>query len=141
MGCTVNGYSSDITITAYFGKPSEKFIEYYQAVLDANVLAEQNISAKMTARQADAIARDFLKAKGLDEYFTHSLGHGIGLDVHEYPTLSPKKDDELEDGMVFSVEPGVYLDGEFGIRIEDTVLLQGGRVERLFTDDKNLKIL
>ena len=95
----------------------------------------------MTARQADAIARDFLKAKGLDEYFTHSLGHGIGLDVHEYPTLSPKKDDELEDGMVFSVEPGVYLDGEFGIRIEDTVLLQGGRVERLFTDDKNLKIL
>ncbi len=141
MGCTVNGYCSDITRTAFFGKPSQKFIDYYQAVLDANVYAEQNISVGMTAKQADAIARTVLKEKGLDNYFTHSLGHGIGLDIHEYPTLSPKRKDELKNGMVFSVEPGVYIDGEFGIRIEDTVVLQDGRVQRLFTDDKNLKIL
>lgn len=141
MGCTVNGYCSDLTRTAFFGTPSEKFKNYYQAVLDANVRAEQNISSGISGKTADALARDYLKKNGLDKYFTHSLGHGIGLDVHEYPTLSPKREDELKDGMVFSVEPGVYLDGEFGIRIEDTVMLENGKVKRLFTDDKNLIIL
>jgi Xaa-Pro aminopeptidase len=92
-------------------------------------------------KQADAFARDYLKEQGLDKYFTHSLGHGIGLDIHEYLALSPKSSDVLTNGMVFSIEPGVYFDNEFGIRIEDTVKLCNGKVERLFTDDKNLIIL
>ena len=113
----------------------------YLAVLKANVLAEEQIRSGMSGKQADGIAREYLKSQGLDGYFTHSLGHGIGLDIHEYPTLSPKKDDELKDGMVFSIEPGVYVDGELGIRIEDTVMLKDGKVERLFTDDKKLIII
>lgn len=140
-GCTVNGYCSDITRMAYYGTPTEKFNQSYLAVLKANVLAEEQIRSGMSGKQADGIAREYLKSQGLDGYFTHSLGHGIGLDIHEYPTLSPKKDDELKDGMVFSIEPGVYVDGELGIRIEDTVMLKDGKVERLFTDDKKLIII
>lgn len=141
MGCTVDGYCSDLTRTAYFGNPDEEFRKCYQAVLKANVLAEEQIGSGMNGKQADAIARSSLKGDGLDEYFTHSLGHGIGLDVHEYPTLSPKREDVLMDEMVFSIEPGVYLNEKFGIRIEDTVILENGKVKRLFTDDKNLIIL
>ena len=77
----------------------------------------------------------------MSQYFTHSLGHGIGLEVHEYPTLSPKCDDVLKNNMVFSIEPGVYFDGQFGIRIEDTVVLTKNGIKRLFTDDKKLVIL
>ncbi|MBQ8426610.1 MAG: aminopeptidase P family protein [Clostridia bacterium] len=141
MGCTVNGYCSDITRTAFFGTPDKEFLDCYQAVLAANVMAEEKIYSGVSGKEADAFARDFLKEKGLDKYFTHSLGHGIGLDIHEYLALSPKSSDILTDGMVFSVEPGVYFDGEFGIRIEDTVTLNNGKVERLFTDDKKLILL
>lgn len=141
MGCTINGYCSDLTRTAYFGTPHKKFAECYQAVLRANLLAEEKICSGISGKQADAVAREYLKQKGLEKYFTHSLGHGIGLDVHEYIALSPKSTDNLIDGMVFSVEPGVYFDEEFGIRIEDTVTIKNGRIERLFTDDKKLIIL
>lgn len=141
MGCTVNGYCSDITRTAFFGKPDEKFLDCYQAVLTANQIAINNIRFGTSGKEADAYARDYLKEKELDKYFTHSLGHGIGLDVHEYLALSPKSSDTITNGMVFSIEPGVYFDGEFGIRIEDTVTLCEGKVKRLFTDDKKLIIL
>ena len=79
--------------------------------------------------------------KNLDKYFTHSLGHGVGIEIHEYPTLSKRCDAILKENTVFTVEPGVYFDGEFGIRIEDTVVLDSGKVERLYTDDKELLIL
>ena len=141
MGCTVDGFCSDLTRTSYFGKPTEKFIKCYQAVKEANEIAEQKIKSGETAKQADAYARKHLKEYGIDKYFTHSLGHGLGLYVHEYPALSKRRNDKLKTGMVFTVEPGVYFDGEFGIRIEDTVLLTENGVKRLYSDDKELLIL
>lgn len=140
-GCLYKGYCSDLTRTCFFGVPDKKFIDYYNAVLKANLLAQENIKNLTTAKEADGFARDYLKTKGLSEYFTHSLGHGVGLEIHEYPRLSFKSDAVLQNDMVFTIEPGVYLDGEFGIRIEDTVLLNDGKVERLFSDDKNLLII
>lgn len=141
MGALFNGYCSDLTRTAFYGEPSQKFLSAYAAVLNANLSAEREITAGMTGSQADKIARDLLTAAGYGQYFTHSLGHGVGLEIHEYPYLSPKRDNLLEEGNVFTVEPGVYIDGEFGIRIEDTVVMRGGKVERLFDDDKSLKII
>lgn len=140
-GCKVNGYCSDLTRTAFFGKPTEKFLKCYNAVLKANELAVENIRAGMTTDKADSIAREYLNENGLGGYFTHSLGHGVGLEIHEFPALSPRKSDELKDGTVFTIEPGVYIDGEFGVRIEDTVVLSDGKVKRLFTDDKGLLII
>ena len=86
-------------------------------------------------------ARNLFKSLGVDQHFTHSLGHGLGLEIHEYPTISPKNNDLLQEGTAFTIEPGVYFDGEYGIRIEDTVALVDGKVERFFTDDKKLIIL
>jgi len=140
-GCKVNGYCSDITRTAFFGEPSEKFLSVYNAVLSANLTAIEKIKDGTNTLDADAFARNLLKEKGYGENFTHSLGHGVGLEIHEFPTLSPKKSDTLSNGMVFTIEPGVYLGGEFGVRIEDTVALINGKVERLFTDSKELKII
>ena len=141
MGCTCNGYCSDITRTAFFGKPSQKFVDDYNLVLKANIYAEENIVDGIDGVVADGYARNLLKEYNLDQYFTHSLGHGIGLEVHEFPALSKKSKDKLVNGMVFSVEPGVYFNGQYGIRIEDTVALVDGKVERFFTDDKKLIIL
>jgi len=108
---------------------------------EAQAAAEENILSNVSGIYADKIARDCLNKLGFGEYFTHSLGHGIGLEIHETPYLSKKSTDKLTDNMVFSVEPGVYFNGKFGIRIEDTVILQDGKVQRLFNDDKNLIIL
>lgn len=140
-GCKVNGYCSDLTRTAFFGSPSKKFLDCYQAVLKANLIAEENIKDGTTCKQADAFARDHLKQHDLDVFFTHSLGHGLGLEVHEYPRLSPKGEGVLKNNIAFTVEPGVYFNGEFGIRIEDTVALIDGKLERMFSDDKKLIIL
>ncbi len=140
-GAKYKGYISDITRVAFFGEPSREFIEIYDAVLSANLLAEEKIVSGAYSDEADKIVRDYLEEKGLKEYFTHSLGHGVGLEVHEAPTLSPKRRMELREGTVFTIEPGVYLDGKFGVRIEDTVTLRDGKVERLFTDNKKLLII
>ena len=141
FGCKVNGYCSDLTRTVFFGKPTEKFCECYQKVLNANSLAIENIKENMLCNKADAIARDYFKQSHLAEYFTHSLGHGVGEEIHEYPTLSPKSLSLIKENMVFTIEPGLYFDGEFGIRIEDTVLMKHGKVQRLYDDDKKLLIL
>jgi Xaa-Pro aminopeptidase len=141
MGALVNGYMSDITRTVFFGEPDQEFIDRYRAVLYANVIAEQKIVAGVTAKEADAFARDYLKEEGLAEYFTHSLGHGVGYEIHEFPTLSKRCEEKLKENMVFTVEPGVYFDGQYGIRIEDTVVMKNGRVSRLFSDDKSLYIV
>jgi Xaa-Pro aminopeptidase len=96
----------------------------------------------MTGKEADAIARDSLKADGYGELFTHSLGHGIGLNVHEAPGVSPRGEVALEDGMVFSDEPGVYQAGEYGIRIEDTVTLKDGKIKSfMYKTSRELLIL
>ncbi len=141
MGCKVNGYASDLTRTAFFGTPNLEFLRVYNSVKKANLVAEQNIFDGISVKEADELARQSLVVDGYGEFFTHSLGHGVGLDIHEPPTLSPKGNGTLCENTVFTIEPGVYLDGKFGVRIEDTVVIKNGKVKRLFTDDKELIIL
>lgn len=144
FGCKKSGYCSDITRTFLFGddKKHEEFKKAYDAVLKAHLLVLEKLESGMTGKQGDAIAREYLQSKGYGHLFTHSLGHGIGLNVHEFPSVSPKGDAVLVDGMVFSDEPGVYLEGEYGIRIEDTVTLENGKLKSFMTKtDKNLLIL
>ena len=144
FGCKVEGYCSDCTRTFLFGDDHkhEAFKEAYGHVLNAHALAKEKIRAGMTGREADEIARGYFRERGLDKLFTHSLGHGIGLQIHEHPTLSPRGEEPLLDGMVFSDEPGVYFAGEYGIRIEDSVYLKDGKVVSFMTKtDRNLIIL
>ena len=138
FGCKVNGYCSDITRTFLFGDDGkhEAFKKAYASVLKAHNLAQEKIVSGMTGKEADAIARDSLKADGYGDLFTHSLGHGIGLNVHEKPGVSPRGEIKLEDGMVFSDEPGVYEAGQYGIRIEDTVTLKDGKVMSFMSKTK-----
>lgn len=144
FGCKVNGYCSDITRTFLFGddKNHAEFKKAYNAVLTAHNLVKEQLKSGMTGVEADAIARNYLTQAGYGKLFTHSLGHGIGLNVHEQPSVSPKGANILKDGMVFSDEPGVYAAGEYGIRIEDTVTLNNGKVESFMSKtDRNLIIL
>ena len=144
FGCKVNGYCSDITRTFLFGDDGkhETFKKAYQAVLTAHELVKEKVVSGMTGAQADAVAREYLTAQGYGELFTHSLGHGIGLNVHEFPRVNKISAEILTDGMVFSDEPGVYVAGEYGIRIEDTVTLENGKVRSFMSKtEKKLIIL
>lgn len=142
FGCKVGGYCSDMTRTFWFGgKPDDEFADVYNSVLKAHELAKEQIRAGMKGKEADAIARNYLQSKELDKFFTHSLGHGIGINIHEYPALSPSGEAVLTDGMVFSIEPGVYFEGKFGIRIEDSVRLENGKVVSFMKTDKKLLVL
>lgn len=144
FGCRVNGYCSDITRTFLFGDDGkhENFKKAYAAVLSAHELVKEKLTSGMTGGQADAIAREYLQEKGYGGLFTHSLGHGIGLNIHEFPSLRPNGETVLVDGMVFSDEPGVYEAGSYGIRIEDTVTLKNGKVKSFMSKtDKTLLIL
>ena len=127
MGAQYEGYCADLTRTVLVGEPDETFWKVYNTVLEAQLAAEEQITAGMTGTKADAIARDVISDAGFEENFGHSLGHGVGLAVHEYPVLGTKSEDVLEDGMVFTVEPGIYLSGWGGVRIEDVVVLENGR--------------
>ena len=140
-GALFNGYCSDLTRMAFFGTPDEEFKNAYDAVLTANLTAFDKIVGGMSGKDADAIAREVLKQRGYGEYFTHSLGHGVGLEIHERPNVSPRSRDNLDENSVFTVEPGVYLNGKFGIRIEDTATIKNGKAERLFTDSKELFVI
>jgi Xaa-Pro aminopeptidase len=141
FGCVYKGFLSDMTRTLFFGEPTDKFLKVYELVKTAHLTAVDKITAGITCKQADEIARGVLRDGGYDKFFTHSLGHGIGVKIHEYPSLSPKCQEVLKDGAVFSVEPGVYLEGEFGIRIEDTVTLANGKCLSLMKTDKNLLVI
>ena len=142
-GCKYGGYCSDCTRTYLFGddKKHEDFKKAYASVLQAHNLVKEKVISGMTGSEADAVAREYLKEQGLGQYFTHALGHGIGINVHEFPTLSPKSSDILLNGMVFSDEPGVYLEGKYGIRIEDSVTLSDDRVLSLTDTDRKLTVL
>ena len=144
FGCRVNGYCSDITRTFLFGddKKHEDFKKAYAAVLTAHELVKERLTSGMTCGEADAIAREYLAGQGYGELFTHSLGHGIGLNIHEFPFVKKDGKDVLQDGMVFSDEPGIYVAGKFGIRIEDTVTLKDGKVKSFMSKtDKKLVII
>ena len=141
FGCLYKGYCSDMTRTFFYGKPDKQFKKAYEAVLTAHLAAEKGIYAGIECVAADKIARDILEERGYGKYFTHSLGHGIGVNIHEPPALSPKGKGTLENKMVFSIEPGVYLDGKFGIRIENTVTLSDGKVVPFMKTTKKLVTL
>jgi Xaa-Pro aminopeptidase len=131
MGARYKGYASDMTRTICVGNTGAKLKEVYNTVLKAQTAAVEVISKGMTGHQADKIARDIIKKAGYGEAFGHSLGHGVGLEEHEQPRLGPGSKDRLADGMVFTIEPGIYLTGWGGVRIEDTVVLEGGRVKMI----------
>ena len=123
-GAKVNGYCSDLTRTFAMGRVSPKMKKIHQVVLEAQLAAIDFLRPGMTTRQADKVARDVIEQAGFGEFFGHGLGHGLGRDIHELPTLRKQgDDDELRPGMVVTVEPGIYLPGEGGVRIEDDVLI------------------
>ncbi|MFF5995414.1 Xaa-Pro peptidase family protein [Lysinibacillus sp. KU-BSD001] len=141
FGALYNGYISDITRTIAVGQPSEKLVEMYNVVLESQVLALEKVGPSMTGIEADAVARNYLTAKGYGEAFGHSTGHGIGLEVHEGPGLSFRSETVLEPGMTVTIEPGVYLPGIGGVRIEDDILITETGNERLTHSTKELIIL
>jgi Xaa-Pro aminopeptidase len=140
IGARAGFYCSDMTRTVCIGQPRDpKLVELHALVLEAQEHAERNLRPGMTGRDGDALSRDVIVRAGYGEAFTHSLGHGIGLEVHEPPWLSQLRGDEaLEPGMVFSVEPGVYLPGWGGVRIEDLVVLEEGGARVLCHSPKTL---
>ncbi|MFD1204420.1 M24 family metallopeptidase [Sporosarcina contaminans] len=140
-GALYNGYISDITRTVAVGEPSEKLKEIYEVTRAAQQLALEQIKPGMTGIEADAIARDYIKSKGYDEAFGHSTGHGIGLEVHEGPALSFRSETVLEPNMAVTVEPGIYLPGIGGVRIEDDILITEDGNARLTHSPKELIIL
>lgn len=126
MGARYQGYCADMTRTICLGEPAEKRMsEIHDIVLNAMKTCEAGIKAGMTGREADALARDVLEAAGLGEYYVHGTGHGVGLQIHEGPSLSRHagEDQVLQAGMVVTIEPGVYIPGLSGARIEDCVLV------------------
>jgi len=126
IGARVDGYHGDLTRTLWIGAPTDRFSELYALVLDAQRTAEAGIRAGMSGREADGLARAVIAAAGYGEQFSHSLGHGVGLAIHEEPRLSQLADATLETGAVVSVEPGVYFPDWGGIRIEDLVVIEEG---------------
>ncbi len=131
MGARCQGYASDLTRTIYAGKADSKFKEIYGIVLEAQQAAIAQISQGMTGKAADAIARKVIERAGYGEEFGHSLGHGVGLAEHEMPYLSPNSKEKLADGMVFTIEPGIYIPGWGGVRIEDTVVMEKEKIRLL----------
>jgi Xaa-Pro aminopeptidase len=140
-GAYYKGYASDMTRTVAVGEPSEKLKEIYDVVLEAQLRSMDGIKPGMTGKDADAIARDYITEKGYGENFGHSLGHGIGLEVHEGPGLSFRSEIELKPGMVVTVEPGVYVQGIGGVRIEDDTIITENGNETLTISPKDLIIL
>ena len=123
MGAQVGGYCSDITRTVVVGEPDEMFHKIYGIVLGAQLTAINTVRPGMTGEECDGLSRDVIAAAGYGDNFGHSLGHGVGLAVHENPRVSPRSPDTLKPDMVFTVEPGIYLTGWGGVRIEDIVIL------------------
>ena len=140
LGVIVDGYCSDLTRTIYLGghggEPDEQFARIYDIVLTAQTMAEERIEAGMTGAQAHAIAAEVITRAGHGEHFGHGLGHGVGLDIHEDPRLAPASDHVLADGHVVTVEPGIYIPGWGGVRIEDQCVMEGGRLRALSTAPK-----
>ncbi len=129
LGACVNGYRSDMTRTFCLGKPGRRFRRIYDLVLRAQETALAGIRAGLTGQQADALAREVIDAAGHRQHFGHGLGHGVGLAVHELPAASPRSEAPLPAGATLTVEPGVYLTGWGGVRIEDLALIRKNGVE------------
>lgn len=142
FGALYHGYHADMTRTVAVGKITDTQKNVYETVLKAQKAALLGIRAGISNRSADALARDVIQAAGYGAYFGHGTGHGVGVEIHEAPTLSPRAvDTPLKVGSVVTVEPGIYLEGQFGVRIEDMVLVTANGNENLTKADKELIIL
>ncbi|NLX77416.1 MAG: aminopeptidase P family protein [Clostridiaceae bacterium] len=141
FGAIYEGYCSDITRTVFIGKPSEELFKIYNIVLKAQLEAINNARTGMTGRELDNHARNIIYGAGYEKCFGHGLGHGVGVEIHEKPSVSPRGDDILKSGMVFSIEPGIYIEGTGGVRIEDLVLLTDEGVKVLTAAKKDLIVL
>jgi Xaa-Pro aminopeptidase len=141
FGAYYKGYCSDITRTITVGEPSQDLKDIYDVVLEAQLRGLDGIRAGVTGKEADALTRDYITEKGYGQYFGHSTGHGIGLEIHEGPGLSIRSDTVLEPGMAVTVEPGIYIAGLGGVRIEDDVIVTKEGNEILTHSPKELIIL
>jgi len=138
FGCLLDGYCSDMTRTVCVGKASDEMRLVYETVLAAHKAAQAKVTAGVTGKEVDAAARDLIAKAGFGEYFGHSTGHGIGMQVHEMPSFSTRAENKTPAGAVLSIEPGIYLPGKFGVRIEDLVVVREGFGESLNTTTKEL---
>ncbi|SMF87677.1 Xaa-Pro aminopeptidase [Paenibacillus uliginis N3/975] len=141
FGALLDGYCSDLTRTIAVGTPDPKLKEIYDIVLEAQLHALDHIKPGMTGREADALARDIITKYGYGDYFGHSTGHGLGMEVHESPRLSKLSDDVLKPGMVVTVEPGIYLPGLGGVRIEDDIVITETGIHILTSSSKEYTVL
>ncbi|MDI6809713.1 MAG: Xaa-Pro peptidase family protein [Candidatus Eisenbacteria bacterium] len=141
IGGTYKGYNSDITRTYHVGPPERKFLEIYGIVLEANRIGRAKSKPSVKAFQIDSAVRDSIDKRGFGEFFTHRTGHGIGLRGHEEPYIVNSSAERLRRGMTFSIEPGIYIPGRFGVRIEDIVALTDKGSESLTRFSRALRIL
>jgi Xaa-Pro aminopeptidase len=139
MGASYQGYCSDLSRTLIVGEPDEIFSKVYDTVLRAQLAAEEQVVAGMKGREIDAISRDIIAEAGYGDNFGHSLGHGVGLAVHESPGVGPTSEGPVENGMVFTIEPGIYLSGWGGVRIEDMAVMENGRARILSSAHKRVR--
>ncbi len=141
LGCFYNGYCSDLTRTVAVGKPSVEAREVYSVVLQAQQNAIDSARSGIEAKKFDGVARSYIQAKGYGKYFGHGLGHGIGLQIHEFPRISPRSTHTLQHGNVITVEPGIYLSGKFGVRIEDDIVIRDSGCNVLTNAPKSMMIV
>ena len=141
FGAVYNGYHSDMTRTVAVGEPTEKQKEIYSVVLKAQKAALSVLKAGVLCSEADKAARDVIEAAGYKEFFGHGTGHGVGIEIHEAPTLSPRSKADLYEGNVVTIEPGIYIPNEFGVRIEDMALITKDGFVNLTSCEKELIIL
>lgn len=141
FGAAVNGYSADMTRTVAVGNVTEEQRQVYQTVLNAQNIAIEAIAPNRVCCDIDRIARDYIDQAGYKNSFGHGLGHSLGLEIHESPKFNSECHDVLKSGMVMTIEPGIYLEGRFGIRIEDMVIITNNGCENLTTSNKELIIL
>ncbi|QXM06363.1 M24 family metallopeptidase [Crassaminicella indica] len=141
IGCVKDSYCSDMTRTVFFRSVKEKSKEIYKIVLEANKRAIETVKPGVRFCDIDFAARDFIESKGYGKYFTHRTGHSIGIEVHDFGDVSSINTDIVKPGMIFSIEPGIYLPGDVGVRIEDLVLVTKDGCEVLNKVDKDLKVI
>jgi len=141
FGCSYLGYNSDQTLTLCLGRPSERQARIYEVVREAQARAIAAIRPGARLKEVDRIARDYIREQGFGRYFGHGLGHGVGLEVHEEPVLGPRSKGRLEAGMVVTVEPGVYIPGWGGVRIEDMVAVTATGARMLTRSSGPLRVL
>jgi Xaa-Pro aminopeptidase len=141
FGVILSGYCSDRTRTVHVGRPSQAARDMYEVVLGAQQAAIAAVRAGVSAGEVDGAARRVLRKWKLARYFTHSTGHGLGLEIHEAPRLAAAQSQQLQPGMVITIEPGAYIPGKWGVRIEDVVIVTRSGCEVLESIDKELIVL